>query len=153
MHDTGFSPWPSYSPEEVEAVARVLASNRVNYWTGTECREFEAEFARWCGCEHAVALANGTVALELALQALGIGPGDEVVVTPRSFIASVCCVVHGGAMPVFADVDRDTAEYHGRDHRAGADAAHPRHHRVHLAGWPCDMDPIMALAARAWPAR
>ena len=86
----------------------VLLSNKVNYWTGTECREFELEFASWCGVEHAVAVANGTLALDLALNALGIGPGDEVVVTPRSFIASVSCVVNAGAVPVFADVDRES---------------------------------------------
>lgn len=146
MLNTGFSPWPSYSPEEVEAVARVLASNRVNYWTGSECREFEAEFARWCGCEHAVALSNGTLALDVALRALGIGTGDEVVVTPRSFMASVSCVVTAGATPVFADVDRETQNLSAATVER---VLTPRTRAVvcvHLAGMPCDMDPIMALA-------
>lgn len=89
MLNTRFSPWPSYSEEEIDAVLKVMRSGRVNYWTGTECREFEKEFAEWCGSKHAVALANGTVALDVALRALGIGPGDEVVVTPRTYIASV----------------------------------------------------------------
>ena len=89
MTNSVFPGWPSFTPEEVDAVARVLASNKVNYWTGDEGRAFEAEFAAWSGVRHAVALANGTVALEVALKALGIGPGDEVIVTPRSFIASV----------------------------------------------------------------
>lgn len=96
MLNTSFSPWPSFTNEEAEAVQRVLLSNKVNYWTGTECREFEREFADWVGTDHAVALANGTLALDVALKALGIGPGDEVVVTPRTFMASVSCVVNAG---------------------------------------------------------
>ena len=88
MLNTPFPPWPSFAEDEISAVARVLRSNQVNYWTGTEAREFETEFARWVGVPHAVALNNGTVALEAALKALGTGPGDEVIVSPRSFIAS-----------------------------------------------------------------
>lgn len=146
MLETPFSPWPCFSTEEVEAVARVLASNQVNYWTGTECREFEREFADWCGCEHAVALANGTLALDVALRALGVGAGDEIVVTPRTFIASVSCVATAGAVPVFADVDRDTQNLSAE---TIARVISPRTKAVicvHLAGMPCDMDPIMSLA-------
>src|SRR6478609_1628141 len=102
MLDTGFSPWPSFTEEEIQAVADVLRSNRVNYWTGDECRKFEREFAQWVGTRHAIALTNGTVALDLALHGLGIGPGDEVIVTPRTFIASASCVVNAGAIPIFA---------------------------------------------------
>jgi len=148
MLDTVLSPWPSYTPEEVEAVSRVLSSNRVNYWTGIECREFEREFARWCGCTHAVTLANGTLALDVALKALGIGSGDQVVVTPRSFMASVSCVVTAGATPVFADVDRNTQNITAATIER---VVTPRTRAivcVHLAGMPCDMDPIMALAQR-----
>jgi len=148
MLNTAFSPWPSFTVEEADAVRSVLLSNKVNYWTGTECREFEKEFAAWAGTAHAVALANGTLALDVALKALGIGPGDEVVVTPRTFLASVSCVVNAGATPVFADVDPDSGNL-----TAGTIAAvlTPRTRAVivvHLAGWPADMDPIMALAAR-----
>lgn len=147
MLNTPFSPWPCFTAEEANAVRDVIFSNKVNYWTGQECRRFEEEFAEWVGCQHAIALANGTLALDAALKALNIGPGDEVVVTPRSFIASVSCVVNAGAVPVFADVDRDsqniTAETIGAviTHRTRAVIC------VHLAGWPCDMDPIMELAA------
>src|ERR1044072_1854586 len=102
------SSWPSYSPEEMEAVAAVLASGQVNYWTGEVCREFERRFAEWAGVKHAVALANGTVALDVALKALGVGPGDEVVTTPRTFMASASCIANAGATPVFADVDRES---------------------------------------------
>lgn len=147
MLNTPFSPWPSFSEEEANAVRDVILSNKVNYWTGQECREFEKEFAVWAGVEHAIALANGTVALDVALQALGIGAGDEVVVTPRTFFASVSSIVNTGAVPVFADVDRDSQNITADTIRA---VLTPRTRAVvcvHLAGWPCEMDPIMALAA------
>lgn len=148
MLNTLFSPWPSYTEEEARAVQQVLLSNKVNYWTGNECREFEREFAAWCGTRHAIALSNGTLALDLALKGLGIGPGDEVVVTPRTFIASVSCVVNAGATPVFADVDPDSGNLSAN---TIAKVLTPRTKAVicvHLGGWPCDMDPIMALAAQ-----
>lgn len=148
MLNTPFSPWPSFTEEEATAVQRVLLSNKVNYWTGSEAREFEKEFAAWCGTRHAIALANGTVALDLALKALNLGPGDEVVVTPRTFIASVSCVVNAGATPVFADVEPDSGNLSAS---TIAQVVTPRTRAVicvHLAGWPCDMDPIMDLAAK-----
>ena len=148
MLNTSFSPWPSFTTEEADAVRDVLLSNKVNYWTGTECRSFETEFAAWAGVQHAVALANGTLALDVALKALGVGPGDEVVVTPRTFMASVSCVVNAGATPVFADVDADSGNLSAA---TIAKVLTPRTKAVivvHLAGWPCDMDPIMALAAQ-----
>lgn len=147
MLNTPFSPWPSFTNEEADAVRAVILSNRVNYWTGNECREFEREFARWCGARHAIALANGTVALDLALKALEVGPGDEVIVTPRTFIASVSCVVNAGATPVFADVELDSGNISARTIRPVLTARTKAIVCVHLAGWPCDMDPIMALAA------
>jgi dTDP-4-amino-4,6-dideoxygalactose transaminase len=146
MLNTSFAPWPSFTDEEAEAVKRVLLSNKVNYWTGTETCEFEKEFAAWCGVPYAVALANGTLALDLALKALGIGPGDEVVVTPRTFIASVSCVVNAGAVPVFADVEADSGNISAA---TIAKVVTPKTKAVicvHLAGWPCDMDPIMTLS-------
>ena len=146
MLNTPFPPWPSFTAEESAAVQAVLASNRVNYWTGTECREFEREFAAWVGVPHAVALMNGTVALELALRALGIGPGDEVVVTPRTFIASISCVVSVGATPVFADVDPVSGNLTAATIEPVLTSKTKAIVCVHLAGWPCDMDPIMELA-------
>ena len=146
MLNSPFSPWPSFTTEEADAVRAVVMSSQVNYWTGTECRDFEKEFAAWCGTLYAVALSNGTLALDLALKALGIGPGDEVVVTPRTFIASVSCVVNAGATPVFADVEPDSGSISAA---TIAKVLTPRTKAVicvHLAGWPCDMDPIMALA-------
>jgi dTDP-4-amino-4,6-dideoxygalactose transaminase len=147
MLNTPFSPWPSFSEEEANAVRDVIRSNKVNYWTGQECREFEEEFAAWAGTEHAIALTNGTVALDVALQALGIGPDDEVIVTPRTFLASVSSIVNRGAVPVFAEVNRDSQNITAETIRA---VLTPRTRAVicvHLAGWPCDMDPIMELAA------
>ena len=148
MLDPNFSPWPSFTEEEIEAVQRVLKSNRVNYWTGEECRHFEKEFASWCGATYGVALANGTLALEAALKALYVGPGDEVVVTPRTFIASVSCVVSLGATPVFADVDRESGNLTAKTIAEVITSKTKAVICVHLAGWPCDMDPIMELARK-----
>lgn len=152
MLNTAFAPWPNFSDEEAQAVAAVLRSNRVNYWTGEECRAFEREFADWADCDHAIALANGTVALDLALHGLGIGAvnggqsSDEVIVTPRTFLASVSCVVNAGARPVFADVERESGNISSQS-IAAVITSHTRAAIVvHLAGWPADMDPIMALA-------
>jgi dTDP-4-amino-4,6-dideoxygalactose transaminase len=146
MLNTKFAPWPSFTEEEADAVKNVVLSNKVNYWTGTECREFEKEFAAWSGAEHAVALSNGTLALDVALKALGIGPGDEVIVTPRTFIASISCVVTCGATPVFADVDRDSQNLSAATIAKVLTPNTKAIICVHLAGLPCDMDPIMALA-------
>jgi dTDP-4-amino-4,6-dideoxygalactose transaminase len=140
-------PWPSFTEEEHDAVARVIGSNRVNYWTGDQGRAFEREFAEWVGSAKAIALANGTLALEVALQALGIGPGDEVIVTPRTFLASASCVVTVGATPVFADVDRDSGNITPATARAVLTGKTRAIIPVHLAGWPCDMHGFKALAA------
>ncbi|MBM9538614.1 DegT/DnrJ/EryC1/StrS family aminotransferase [Desulfobulbus alkaliphilus] len=146
MLNTPFPPWPNFSAEEADAVRTVLLSNRVNYWTGEEGRQFEREFAAWAGAEHAIALANGTVALDAALKSLGIGQGDEVIVTPRTFLASVSCIVNAGAIPVFADVDRDSQNITAETIEAVLTQRSRAVICVHLAGWPCDMDAIMTLA-------
>jgi dTDP-4-amino-4,6-dideoxygalactose transaminase len=138
--------WPFYDLDEIEAVRRVLDSGKANYWTGIECQEFEKEFAAYHGVEHAVALANGTLALELALRVLGVGGGDEVVVTPRSFFASASCVIQVGARPVFADVDRDSQNISAKTIKEKITPKTRAILPVHLAGWPCDMPAIMDLA-------
>ncbi|MBL4680583.1 MAG: DegT/DnrJ/EryC1/StrS family aminotransferase, partial [Pseudomonadales bacterium] len=140
------SPWPDFTEEEADAVRAVLLSNKVNYWTGTEVRYFEREFADFVGASHAIALANGTLALDLALACLGIDSGDEVVVTPRTFIASVSSVVMAGARPVFADVDANTQNISAESIRAIITPKTKAIIVVHLAGMPADMDPIMQLA-------
>jgi hypothetical protein len=147
MSSERFPDWPHYTADEVSAVQAVLESGRVNYWTGTVAREFEGDYAREAGTRHAIALANGTVALELALMAYGIGPGDEVITTPRTFIASASCAVMRGARPVFADVDPDSQNITAETIAPAITRRSRAIIAVHLAGWPCEMDGILALAA------
>ena len=139
-------PWPFFAADEIDAATQVLRSGKVNYWTGREGRSFEREFAAYIGTRHAVALANGSVALELALRVLGIGPGDDVVTTPRTFIASASSAVAIGARPIFADVDRDSQNITAASIRVALTPATKAIIVVHLAGWPCEMDQIMELA-------
>jgi dTDP-4-amino-4,6-dideoxygalactose transaminase len=146
MSNNKFVNWPSFTKEEIDAVSKVLLSNKVNYWTGTEGREFEKEFARWAGCEYAVAVANGTVALDLAFKALDIGNGDEVIVTSRTFLASASSIVTAGATPVFADVSLDSQNITLESVRGKITPKTKVILCVHLAGWPCEMDDMMALA-------
>ena len=146
MLNTSLPPWPNFSSDDARAVAEVIASNRVNYWTGEECRRFETEFATWTGSARAIALGNGTLALDLALKALGIGPGDEVIVTPRTYIASISCVVTSGAKPVFVDVDLESGNITPATIAPKITPKTKAVIPVHLAGWPCDMDGIMAIA-------
>ena len=141
-----FAPWPYFAPDEVAAATRVLSSGKVNYWTGDEGRAFEKEFAGQCGCRYAIALANGTLALELALYALGIGSGDEVITTSRTFIASASCAVMRGATPVLADIDRVSQNFTAATIERNITDRTKAIIAVHLAGWPCDMDPILELA-------
>jgi dTDP-4-amino-4,6-dideoxygalactose transaminase len=144
--------WPHFDSEEIEAVAAVLRSGHVNQWTGKGRREhvfnFERELARLAGVPYAIALANGSVALDLALKVLGIGPGDEVIVTPRSFIASVSCVSLTGAVPVFAEVDEASGNISASTIAPLIGSRTKGIIPVHLGGWPCDMPAIMALAKK-----
>lgn len=146
MLNTSFEPWPSFTQEEADAVSRTILSNKVNYWTGTECREFEKEFAAYTQTKYAVALMNGTVALDVALKALNIGAGDDVIVTSRTFLASASAIVTAGANPIFADVELDSQNISRRTIEAVLTPNTKAIICVHLAGWMCDMDPIMALA-------
>ena len=146
MLNTPFSPWPSFSEVEANKAKDILLSNKVNYWTGIECRNFEIEFAQYTDCSYAVAVSNGTLALDLAFVALGIKPGDEVIVTSRTFLASVSSIVNCGAVPVFVDISSDSqnitpeAIFDAITERTAAVVC------VHLAGWPCEMDEIMQIA-------
>ena len=143
------SAWPRYEADEIQAVAEVLGSGQVNsLHHGKMCRRFESEMAELCEMPHAIAVTNGTAALELALNALGVGVGDEVIVPARSFMASASCVVTCGASPIFADVDRDSQNITAETIEA---VLSPRTRAVivvHLAGWPCNMEPIVALAQK-----
>ena len=145
MLNSAFEPWPSFTQAEADAVSGPL-SNKVNYWTGQECREFEKEFAHFAGTKHAVAVANGTVALDLAIKALGIGTGDDVIVTSRTFLASASSIVTAGANPIFADVELDSQNISRHTIEAVLTPNTKAIICVHLAGWMCDMDPIMQFA-------
>lgn len=144
---TAFPGWPDFAADQIQAVTTVLRSGKVNYWTGTEGRDFEREYARSVGTKHSIALANGTVSLELALAILDIGPGDEVVTTPRTFIASASCAVMRGATPVFADVDLESQNITAKSIERVISSRTRALILVHLAGWPCEMDRIMELAS------
>lgn len=148
MLNTKFSPWPSFTQEEADAVSSVLLSNKVNYWTGNECRLFEEEFAQWVGTKYAVALSNGTLALDVALKVLNIGSGDDVIVTSRTFLASASCIVTAGANPVFADVDLNSQCITAETISAVLTSKTKAIIVVHLAGMPAEMDPIMELAEK-----
>lgn len=139
-------PWPHFEEDEVNAAIAVLRSGKVNYWTGGECRAFEEEFARYVGTTHAISLANGTLALELALRAFDVGPGDEVIVPARTFIATASCVVAVGATPVIADVDPESQGISPDSVRRVLTSRTKAIIPVHLAGWPSDMDALMQIA-------
>lgn len=146
MLNTPFSPWPSYSAQEATKAAEVIISNKVNYWTGQEGKNFENEFAKFSNSEYAIAVSNGTVALDLAWLALKISEGDEVIVTSRTYLASASSIVQAGGTPVFADVDLDSQN-------VTVETVEPLITKntkaiccVHLAGWPCDMKALRKLA-------
>lgn len=146
LRSTAFAPWPWFDEDVIEAATQTLRSGKINYWTGDEGRQFEKEYAASIGCKHAIVVANGTVALELALNALGIGSGDEVVVASRTFIASASCVVMRGATPVMADVDCNSQNITADTVRAAITPRTKAIIAVHLAGWPCDMEAMLAVA-------
>ena len=146
MMNNKFSPWPSFTQEEADTVQDVLLSNKVNYWTGDECKKFEKEFSEFSGSKYAVALGNGTLALDVAFKALNIADGDEVIVTSRTFIASISSIVNAGAVPVFSNVDLLSQNITPDSIRSVITDKTKAIVCVHLAGWPCDMDEIMAIA-------
>jgi len=141
--------WPVFDDVDIATVAEVLRSGRVNYWTGEEGTRFESEFAAAHGVKHAIAMANGTVTLQAALAALGIGAGDEVVVPARTFIATASAVAMQGAIPIVADVDADSGNITAQTMQAAISERTRAVIVVHLAGWPCDMDAISQVAEKA----
>ena len=140
------APWPQFDTEQINAATRVLASGKVNTWTGQDTTAFEQEFAQWCGTAHAIAMANGSLALSAAYLAIGLGEGDELITTPRTFIATASSAVLLGAKPVFADVDAESGAITAA---TIAPLITPRTKAisvVHLGGWPADMPAILELA-------
>lgn len=137
-----FAPWPFFSVDEIQAVENVLKSGRVNQWTGNEIRSFEEEFSHYIGSDYAIALSNGSLALDIALLAFNIGKGDEVIVTPRSFVASASCVALRGAVPVFVDVDPVSQNITLETISKAVSKKTKAVIAVNLAGWPCDLKRI-----------
>jgi dTDP-4-amino-4,6-dideoxygalactose transaminase len=138
--------WPVFEQEEQDAVQKVLQSGKTNYWYGDEGVSFEHEFAQWCSAKHGLCMSNGTVALELALKAAGIGAGDEVIVTPRSFLASAATVVAVGAIPVFADIDEQSGNIDPQSIQKRITKKTRGILVVHLGGWPSPMQEILSIA-------
>ena len=138
--------WPSYTPEEIKKVEEIIKTGNVNYLYGSEGKAFENEFSRYVGTNYAICIANGSLALTAALNALNIGEGDEVITTPRTFVATASCIVLTGAKPVFADIDRDSGNITDKTIRQKITRKTKAIVVVHLAGWPADMKSIKALA-------
>jgi dTDP-4-amino-4,6-dideoxygalactose transaminase len=141
-----FPKWPVHEDDELRAVEQVLASGQVNYWTGREGVRFEQEFVDYLGVKHAVAVSNGSVALGLALRTLDLNNGAEVIVTPRTFIASVSEIILAGGVPVFADIDPESQNISAQTIEPLIGPRTEAIMTVHLAGWPCDMPAINELA-------
>jgi len=139
-------PWPFFDPSDIEIAKSVLVSGKVNYLTGSHGRLFESEFSSFCNNKHSVAVANGSVALSLAYRAIGIRPGDEVITTPRSFIATASEIVLLGGVPVFADVDLDSGCITAKTIEPLITSKTRAISVVHFAGWPADMHSICDLA-------
>lgn len=139
------NPWPHHADDEIAAAVRVLRSGNTNYWTGEEARSFEQEFSEAHGTQYGVAVANGTLALEAALLGCATTRDADVVVPPRTFVATAGAAVLRGARPVFADVDRDSGNLTAATIAAALTPDTRAVIVVHLAGWSCDMDPITEL--------
>ena len=144
--DSSIPKWPSYTPEEIKKVEEIIKTGNVNYLYGSEGKAFENEFSRYVGTNYAICIANGSLALTAALNALNIGEGDEVITTPRTFVATASCIVLTGAKPVFADIDRDSGNITDKTIRQKITSKTKAIVVVHLAGWPADMNSIKALA-------
>ncbi len=143
-----FGGWPEFGPEEEEIVLAALRSGHWGSLDGTYVDQLEVEFAALQDARHGVSTVNATMGLAVALRALGIGPGDEVIVPPYTFIATASAALMLGAVPVFVDVDRETLLIDP----AGIDAAVTSRTKaiipVHHGGSPADMDGVMAAARR-----
>ena len=142
------SKWPEFDEEQVIACTNVLRSGQVNYWTGNETKLFEEEFSRLCNCNYSVGIANGSLALSSAYLSIGIGKGDEIITTPRTFVATASSVVLLGAKPVFADVDRNSGAITAKTIEPLINKNTKAIVVVHLGGWPANMLEICDLAKK-----
>ncbi|HPD29114.1 MAG TPA: DegT/DnrJ/EryC1/StrS family aminotransferase [Phycisphaerae bacterium] len=143
-----FPSWPVYGQPEEQAVLRALRSGKWGKLDGVEVAAFERDFARYQGARHGIAVLNGTVAIQVALMAAGIKPGDEVIVPPYTFLATATAVVTSNATPVFADIELDTFNIDPKAIEALITSRTRAIIPVHFAGLPADMDAIMAIARR-----
>jgi len=141
-----FPGWPQYDQDEIDAVVEVLQSGKTNAWAGDQVLSFEREFASFIGAPYAVAVCNGSVALELALYSMGVGPGDDVIVPCKSFIASASSVVMRGARPIFADIDPQSQNITVANIKKVITPKTKAIIVVHLAGWPCEIESICKYA-------
>jgi dTDP-4-amino-4,6-dideoxygalactose transaminase len=137
--------WPHFDKDDIKKAEEILRSGKINYWTGFEGREFEKEFSSYVGVKHSVAVDNGTNALILAAHALGISKGDEVIMSPRTFVASAFSIMHLGAKPVFIDIDRNSQNMDSNLIEAAITPNTKAIMAIHLAGWPCEMDKIQEI--------
>ena len=142
---SSLSSWPLFDPDQINAVSRVLSSGQVNSWTGSETKKFEDEFASWCGSKYAIAISNGSLALSASYLSVGLGQGDELITTPRTFIATASSAVLLGAKPVFADVDPDSGSITADTIAPLINSRTKAISVVHLGGWPADMPAILIL--------
>ncbi|MCX6222661.1 MAG: DegT/DnrJ/EryC1/StrS family aminotransferase [Bacteroidia bacterium] len=141
--------WPIYDETDVDAVAEIIRSGK---WGNPDCGDaveaFEKEFASFCGTKYALTCVNGSVALRLALIACGVKPGDEVIVTPYTFIATASIVLEANCVPVFVDIDPDTYNLNSVEIEKAITNRTKAIIPVHFAGQACDMDAIMAIARK-----
>lgn len=142
------SPWPYYDDEQLSNVTQILQSGKVNYWTGTHGKFFEKEFSVKFDVKYSVALANGSLALSCAYLALDLNEGDEIITTPRTFIATSSSAVLLGLKPVFVDVDINSGNITAENIEPAINKKTKAIVVVHLAGWPAEMDRICELARK-----
>lgn len=143
-----FPGWPIWDESDATAVADVVRTGQ--WWSvgGTKVKEFEQKFAEYQGAKHGVCVPNGTIALLVALQAVGVKAGDEVIVTPYTFIASASSIVQANAIPVFVDIDPDTMNIDPAAIEAAVTDKTKAIMPVYIGGMPPDMDAIMAIAKK-----
>lgn len=134
--------WPKFSEKMINSVRDVLESGKVNQWTSDKVNKFEKKFAEYLHVKHAVAVFNGTVALELCLKTLDLKENDEIIVTPRTFIASASCIAWNGITPVFVDVDINSQNITLENIKKAITQKTKAVILVHLAGWPCELEEI-----------
>tara|TARA_B100001027_G_scaffold216151_1_gene191705 strand:+ start:295 stop:1467 length:1173 start_codon:yes stop_codon:yes gene_type:complete len=140
--------WPFFDEDMISVTSNILGSGKVNYWTGHYCKDFENKFAEKFEQKYAVALMNGSVALTAAYKAIDLMPEDEVITTPRTFIATTSAMQLLGAVPVFVDVCRNSGAILPEQIEKAITKKTKAISVVHIGGWPADMKSICAIAKK-----